>query len=47
MDTFVGLDVSLRETSVCLSNQKGTCVFEGKVASEPKAIARMRRRVCC
>jgi hypothetical protein len=39
MDTFVGLDVSLNETSVCVLNQQGTCVFEGKVASEFKAIA--------
>jgi transposase len=39
MDTFVGLDVSLNETSVCVLNQQGTFVFEGKVASEFKAIA--------
>jgi hypothetical protein len=26
MDTFVGLDVSLKETSVCVLNQKGTLV---------------------
>ena len=44
MDTFVGLDVSLKETSVCVLNQDGTCVFEGKVASEPKAIARLIRK---
>jgi transposase len=44
MDTFVGLDVSLNETSVCVLNQQGTCVFEGKVASEPKAIARLIRK---
>jgi transposase len=44
MDTFVGLDVSLKETSVCVLNQQGTCVFEGKVASEPKAIARLIRK---
>jgi transposase len=44
MDTFVGLDVSLKETSVCVLNQQGTCVFEGKVASEPKAIARVIRK---
>ena len=35
MDTFVGLDVSLRETSVCVLDEDGTRVFEGKVASEP------------
>jgi transposase len=44
METFVGLDVSLKETSVCVLNQKGTLVFEGKVASEPKAIGRLIRK---
>jgi transposase len=44
MDTFVGLDVSLKETSVCVLNQQGTCVFEGKVASDPKAISRLIRK---
>jgi hypothetical protein len=32
METFVGLDVSLMETSVCILNQKGALVFDGKVA---------------
>jgi hypothetical protein len=41
METFVGLDVSLKDTSVCILNQTGTLVFEGKVASEPTAIARL------
>jgi hypothetical protein len=50
METFVELDVSLMETSVCILNQKGALVFEGKVASEPTAIrpsdtqARTQRR---
>jgi transposase len=44
MDTFVGLDVSLKEASVCVLNQQGTCVFEGKVASDPKAISRLIRK---
>ena len=44
MDTFVGLDVSLKESKRApVLNQDGTCVFEGKVASEPKAIARRPR----
>jgi transposase len=30
--------VSLKETSVCILNQKGALVFEGNVASEPAAI---------
>jgi transposase len=44
MGTFVGLDVSLKETSVCILDQDGTRVFEGKVASEPSAIARLIRK---
>jgi transposase len=44
METFVGLDVSLKETSVCVLDQAGTLVFEGKVASEPAAIARLIRK---
>ena len=44
MGTFVGLDVSLKETSVCILDQDGTRVFEGKVASEPAAIARLLRK---
>jgi transposase len=44
METFVGLDVSLKETSVCILDQQGALVFEGKVASEPAAIARLIRK---
>jgi transposase len=44
MGTFVGLDVSLKETSVCILDQAGTRVFEGRVASEPAAIARVIRK---
>ena len=44
METFVGLDVSLGETSVCILDKDGTRIFEGKVASEPAAIARLIRK---
>jgi transposase len=44
MGTFVGLDVSLKETNVCILDQAGTRIFEGKVASEPVAIARLIRQ---
>src|ERR1700761_4737084 len=44
METFVGLDVSLKETSVCILNQEGTRVFEGNVASDPAATARLIRK---
>jgi hypothetical protein len=38
------IDVSLKETSVCILDRKGTRVFEGKVASEPAAIVRLIRK---
>jgi transposase len=44
METFVGLDVSLRETSVCILDKDGTLIFEGKAASEPAPIARLIRK---
>jgi transposase len=44
METFVELDVSLKDTSVCILDQTGSLVFEGKVVSEPKAIARLIRK---
>ena len=44
METFVGLDVSLGETSVCILDKDGTRIFEGKVTSEPAPIARLIRR---
>src|SRR6195952_2861770 len=44
MGTFVGLDVSLEETSVCILDQDGTGVVEGKGASDPAAIARLIRK---
>jgi transposase len=36
---FVGLDVSLEETSVCVVNDDGIIVREGKAGSEPAALA--------
>ena len=38
MDHFAGLDVSVKETSVCLVDDTGRIVREVKVASEPKAL---------
>lgn len=37
---FVGLDVSLELTSVCVVDEEGRMVSEAKVASEPDAIIR-------
>src|SRR6201998_1657259 len=38
MDHFAGLDVSVKETSVCIVNDTGKIVREVKVASEPEAL---------
>ena len=39
MELYVGLDVSLKETSICVMDRDGAIVMEGTVLSEPKAIA--------
>jgi transposase len=39
MVEYVGLDVSLKETSVCVVEASGEIVFEGRVTSDPDAIA--------
>ena len=39
MEHFVGLDVSLEFTSVCIVNCRGDIVREAKVASEPEVIS--------
>jgi len=39
MNHYAGLDVSMEETSVCIVDEKGTILREGRVASEPEAIA--------
>jgi transposase len=39
MKYYVGLDVSLRQTSVCIVDEARTVVKEGKVASDAEAIA--------
>jgi transposase len=36
---FVGLDVSLRETSVCVIDAEGRTSWQGRCASDPQAIA--------
>src|SRR5262250_518256 len=38
MDHFAGLDVSVKETSICIVNDAGKIVREVKVASEPEAL---------
>jgi hypothetical protein len=38
LDYFAGLDVSVKETSVCIVDDVGKIVREAKVASEPEAL---------
>ena len=39
MDHYVGLDVSVRETSVCVVDETGKLLKEARVPTEPEAIA--------
>ena len=39
MRYYAGLDVSMAETSICVVNEEGTILREGKALSEPEAIA--------
>jgi transposase len=41
MDHFAGLDVSVKETSVCIVDDTGRIVREVKVASEPEALLKV------
>ena len=39
MDHFAGLDVSVKDTSVCIVDDTGKIVRELKIASEPAGLA--------
>jgi hypothetical protein len=39
MQYYVGLDVSLKQTSICAGDQTGLVVREGVVDSDPEAIS--------
>jgi transposase len=41
MDHFAGLDVSIKETSICIVDDTGRIVEEVKVASEPQALLKV------
>jgi len=43
MKQYVGLDVSQRETSICILDEQGRIIFEGKAPSEPGDLARLIR----
>ena len=41
MKQYVGLDVSQRETSVCVVNSAGAIIYEGKAKSDPGALTEL------
>jgi transposase len=43
MKQYVGLDVSQKETSVCVVNEAGQISFEGKAKSDPGALTALLR----
>jgi transposase len=43
MDQYVGLDVSLKETAVCVIDAAGTRVWQGVCRSSPEALAKVVR----
>ena len=43
MDHFAGLDVSVKDTSVCIVDETGKIVREVKVASAPEALLQVLR----
>jgi transposase len=43
MEHYVGLDLSLKQTSICVVNQTGSVVREGVVKSDPQSIAEFVR----
>jgi hypothetical protein len=44
MKQYVGLDVSQRETSVCVVDQDGQIDYEGRVKSDPGALTELLRK---
>ena len=44
MKQYVGLDVSQKETAVCVINDSGLVVYEGKAKSEPGALTGLLRK---
>jgi transposase len=43
MEKYVGLDVSMEETSVCVLDGNGNISFEGKTSSRPDALSKLLR----
>jgi transposase len=44
MGTFVGLDVSLKASSICVLDEAGTRVFQSKAPTDPAVLARLIRK---
>lgn len=40
MAEFVGLDVSKKDTSICVVDENGTVLHQGKCPTDPSAISR-------
>lgn len=47
MKLFVGLDVSLEKTAICVISEHGKIVSEAQLASEPEALTRWMRELGC
>jgi len=43
MEHYVGLDVSLEETAICVLDRTGKVIWRGRCSSDPDAIARTVR----
>ncbi len=43
MQYFLGIDVSLENSSICVIDERGVIIKEGQAASEPEAIGRFIR----
>ncbi len=44
MKQYVGLDLAQKETSVCVVNETGQVLFEGKAKSDPGALTALLRK---
>ena len=45
MDVFIGLDVSLASTAICVLGEKGKIVTEAQVASAPESLVAFMRNL--
>ena len=45
MDVYIGLDVSLASTAICVLDKKGKIVTEARVASAPKSLVAFMREL--